>query len=30
MAFSNYKTIGEVLRVFQMTYAEANFMKASK
>jgi hypothetical protein len=26
MAFSNYKTIGEVLKAFQITYAEANFM----
>jgi hypothetical protein len=26
MAFSNYKTIGEVLKEFQVTYTEANFM----
>jgi hypothetical protein len=26
MAFSNYKTIGEVLKAFQVTYTEANFI----
>lgn len=26
MAFSSYKTIGEVLKAFQVTYTEANFM----
>lgn len=26
MAFSNYKTIGEVLKSFQVTYTEANFI----
>lgn len=26
MAFSNYKTIGEVLKAFQVTYIEANFI----
>lgn len=27
MAFSNYKTIGEVLKAFQVTYTEANFLE---
>lgn len=27
MAFSNYKTIGEVLKAFQVTYTEANFIE---
>ncbi|GAB1539845.1 hypothetical protein NUACC21_25120 [Scytonema sp. NUACC21] len=26
MAFSNYKTIGEVLKEFQITYTEVNFI----
>ncbi|GEM_PF-2148891 len=26
MAFSSYKTIGEVLKAFQTTYTESNFM----
>jgi hypothetical protein len=26
MAFSNYKDIGSVLKEFQITYTEANFM----
>ncbi len=26
MAFSNYKIIGEVLKEFQVTYDESNFM----
>ena len=26
MAFSNYKTIGAVIKEFQMTYTEANFI----
>lgn len=28
MAFSNYKSIGEVLKAFQVTYTEANFISA--
>lgn len=28
MAFSNYKSIGEVLKAFQVTYTEANFIDA--
>lgn len=28
MAFSNYKSIGEVLKAFQVTYTEANFIGA--
>ncbi len=27
MAFSNFKTIGEVLKAFQVTYTEANFLR---
>jgi hypothetical protein len=27
MAFSNYKDIGSVLKEFQITYTEANFME---
>ena len=28
MAFSNYKSIAEVLKAFQVTYTEANFLSA--
>ncbi|KAB8321186.1 hypothetical protein SD81_006830 [Tolypothrix campylonemoides VB511288] len=30
MAFSSYKTIGEVLKAFQVTYTESNFMNEAE
>ena len=30
MAFSNYKNVGEVLKEFQVTYTEANFMSEAE